>query len=251
MGPESYIEKISRVVDLLRTTGSYTATLVSANLYELTSDVETYLEVGDYLTADGYSVRVTSIVSDKIFQVDSIEQSIGLTGIWKSLAPYFEYGTRKVINQMLLEKNGGEYSYQKYPLIALRLPVPLSVDGGVASMDANILIAHFTEEQHRPKDRVEQVYEPLLWPLTKLFLSMVRKSGEFSGFDPGYTWIDRMFYGNEVGEENIANVFDDPLDAVELRNLRLKYFTDGCLEPSISVSGLGGFERIFDGTFEN
>jgi hypothetical protein len=42
-----------------------------------------------------------------------------------------------------------------------------------------------------------------------------------------------MFYGNETGEENIKNVFDDPLDAVELRGLKLSYLLDGCSTPSI------------------
>lgn len=251
MGPEAYIEKFERVVDLLRTTGNYTATLLAANSYEIVSDVDTYLEIGDYLTVSGAAVRVTSIVSDKVFQIDSIEQSITLSGVWKSLAPYSDYGTRKVINQKLLEKNGGEYSYQKYPLIALRLPTPITVAGATASFNANILIADFTQETLRPEERVEQKFEPTLWPLTKLFIEMVRKSGEFNGFDPSYTQIDRMFYSNEAGEENIANVFDDPLDAVELRDLRLSFFIDGCTSPSIVVNGLGGFEYPLDQTFEN
>jgi len=237
MGPESYIEKFERVVDLLRTTGSYTAVLVSTNLYEVTSDVDSYLKEGDYITVDGLSVRVTSIVSDKVFQVNSIEQTIALSGTWKSLTPYSAYGTRKVINQMLLEKNGGEWSYQKYPLIALRLPVMVTVAGGVASVEYNILIAHYTGETLRPAERIEEKFEPILWPLTKLFIQMLRSSGEFSGFDANYSQIDRMFYGNESGEENIKNVFDDPLDAVEIRGLKLNYFIDGCLEPSISVQG--------------
>jgi hypothetical protein len=62
---------------------------------------------------------------------------------------------------------------------------------------------------------------------------MVRYSGEFNIYEPEYQQVDRMFYGNETGEENIKNVFDDPLDAVELRGLKLSYLLDGCSTPSI------------------
>lgn len=243
MGPESYIQKIERVVDLIRPTGNYVASAIGGDIYELTSDVTTYLLVGDYITVEGLQVRVTTLISDYIFQVDVIGQTIALSGVWKSMAPYFDYGTRRTINVKLMEKNGGEFAYQKYPLIALRLPIEVRVERGVASVDVNILIANFTDRHYRPEDRIVNVFEPILWPLAKLFISRIKASGEFLGFDPDYSQIDRLFYGTETGEENIANIFDDPLDAVEIRNLRLKYLTDGCVSPAAALEA--GFEYIF------
>lgn len=229
MGPGSYIDKFETVVDLLRVTGNYAAVaLVDPNTYEVTSNVDTYLEIGDYLTLTGIGVRVTSIISDKVFHVIAFE-AIVLSGVWKSLAPYSDYGTRRTINMKLMEKNGGEFTYQKYPLIALRLAAPISVANGIATLDANILIANFTDQKYRPEERIENVFIPILRPLASLFLEMIRKSGEYNGFEPGYTWIERLFYGTETGEENIANIFDDPLDAIELRGLRLTYFIDECI----------------------
>lgn len=222
----SYIEKFERVVDLLRTTGSYTAILNTGNIYDVTSNVDTYLEENDYITLEGISVRVVAITADKIFQVNTFGASIALSGTWKALAPYSDYGTKRTINVKLNGKNGGEYSYQKYPLIALRLPTEIKVVGASESFEANILIAHFTSKQYRPEERIANKFKPILWPLKDLFLDMVIRSGEFNSFNADYSWIDRLFYGQESGGENIANVFDDPLDAVEIRNLHLNYFKD-------------------------
>lgn len=249
MGPESYILKFEQVVDLLRPTGNYTAVAVAGDIYEVTSDAISYLETGDYITLESLKVRVTTVITEKVFQVDVIGQTITLSGVWKSLGPYFDYGTRRTINIKLMEKNGGEYAYQKYPLIALRLPTLVQVDKGIATVDANILFAHFTDKHYRPEDRIANVFEPILWPLVKLFVSRVKSSGEFAGFDPSYSQVDRLFYGTDPGDENIANIFDDPLDAVEIK-IRLKYFIDGCI-PSPAAVLEAGFEYVFENTFEN
>ncbi len=232
MTETEYIERFEHVVDLLRTTGNFTAVLVIGSVYEITSSTETFLDVDDYVSLLGGSVfaRVTLIVSDFVFRVETFGNDVTAGGVWKSLAPYSDYGTRKTINAKMLQRNGGEFAYQKYPLIALRLPVPVQVVGGLCTFRANILIATFTRKQHTPQQRLEETFKPILYPLTSLFFQMLRKSGDFAGFAPDYERIDRMFYGTESGEEfNIANVFEDPLDAIELRNLELNYFVDHCI----------------------
>jgi hypothetical protein len=223
-----YIDKFERVVDLLRYTGNYTATLVLGTQYTIVSDVNTYLSVGDYLTLGLVKARVLSIVDAKNFTVDSINTAVDGSGVWKALAPYSMFGTRKTINYELTAKNGNEFKYQKYPVIALRLPAPVVTDGGVATLQANILIATFTSKTQRPSERVVNTFRPILNPLVDRFLEMCRRSGEFLMFNPDHEQIDRMFYGTGGDEEDIANVFDDPLDAVELRNLELRFLIEDC-----------------------
>ena len=77
----------------------------------------------------------------------------------------------------------------------------------------------------------------------------IKSSGEFAGFDPSYSQIDRLFYGTDPGDENIANIFDDPLDAVEIK-IKLKYFIDGCVaSPATTLDA--GFEYVFSHPLEN
>jgi hypothetical protein len=250
MNAGSYIEKFERVVNLLRTTGDYVAMVTGdPEVYEVVSTVRHYLSVNDYITLAGVKVRVVTVIDDYTVEVNVFSQAVDANGTWQALAPYSMYGTRVVINQMLMDHNAGEYAYQKYPLVALRLPATVTVNGATASLSANILIAHFTGATLRPQERLEQKFEAILWPLTSLFLKMVRYSGEFNIYEPEYQQVDRMFYGNETGEENIKNVFDDPLDAVELRGLKLSYSLDGCSTPSIQ--GVGGFEYLNEHVFES
>lgn len=223
-----YLDKFERVVDLLRVTGGYTAVLDSATIYTVVSDVETFLSVKDYLKLEAVPVRVVEIVDDKTFKVDTLSQVIVLAGIWKAMAPYSDYGTRKTINAKLLEKNGYEFKYQKYPLIALSMPAFID-HGQISTWRAIILIATFTSKQQKPQERVANTFKPILYPLMKRFIEMCKKSGEFIMYNADYTQIDRMFYGTEAGEQNIANVFDDPLDAVEIRDLELKFIEENCI----------------------
>lgn len=247
-----YTDKFERVVDLLRYTGTYTATLFSGTVYTVVSNVITYLAVKDYLTLGTTKVRVLSVVDSKTFTVDIFNGTIDLDGTWKALAPYSDFGTRKTINVKLKDKSGNEFKYQKYPLIALRLPASINSVGAVSTIQANILIATFTNKQYKPQERMANVFKPILYPLMNRFLEMCKRSGEFMMYNPDHEQIDRMFYGTSSGdEENIAQIFDDPLDAVELRNLELKYIEEGCVEPTVAVIADGGFPYALEKVFES
>lgn len=226
---ENYIDKFERVVDLLRVAGGYVSAILSAEVHTVTSDVDVDLAVDDYLLFNGVAkARIVEVVDARVFKVKAFGGTIAGMGTWKAMAPYFTYGSRKVIDAMLLQKNGYEFVYQKYPLIALRLPAPIDDEGGVSTVDANILIATFTKKTSKPAERLATTFKPVLYPLYKQFLEMCKRSGEFINFNPDHTHIDRMYYGTGGEDENIDSVFSDPLDAVELRNLRLNYILENC-----------------------
>jgi hypothetical protein len=240
MAEVTYISKFLRVVQLMRKSGRYTATFDSTDVYEIASDVKTFVAVKDYIRLENVPVRVVEVVDYRTFKVKVFEQTIVLAGTWYSLAPYSDFGTRKMIDRKLLEKNGKEHAYKKYPLIALRLPAPITTVGGVSTMDANILIANFTSKTYKPEERYNEVFIPILYPLMHKFFEMLRKSGEFMSYENDYVQIDRLFYGSESGDEqNIANVFTDPLDAIEIRNLKLKFLAEQCpvFEPLVGEEG--------------
>jgi len=233
MNEVQYIDRFLGVVDNMRTGGFYSATVVlptPPNIYLIVSNVETFVKAGDYIYFNvATKGRVVSVQNWKTFTVDTFAETLPLAGTWKSMTPYADYGTRKSIDAKLLEKNSGEFSYQKFPLIALRLPVTLTTTNGITTAECNLLIATFTNKQYKPQERIENVFKPVLYPLLYQFLNMVKVTGYFAGYRNDYTHIDRLFYGTESGDEqNIANVFTDPLDAIEVRDLNLNYFVDEC-----------------------
>ena len=255
MTEASYIRKFERVVDLMRTVGVYSATQDgTSTIYTMVSTVPHLLSVDAYVLLDYTTkVRVTAITTPFIFKIDGDVNIIPDSGVWKSLAPYSGYGTRKTIDKALLEKNSYGFQFQKYPLIALRLPSKVSKDGDVYSADANILLATFTSKTRNPSQRLDTTFEPILYPLRDHFLRMLKMSGEYLNFRFEPDQYDRMFYGTESGDtQNIANVFSDPLDAIELRNLKLNYLED-CSPSQIVVQAYGdsGFEYVFENVFES
>lgn len=228
----SIISRISSIVSAMRVAGSYAVLENNGDIYTITSAVVTELSVDDYVTLNDLDYRVVEIVSPKIFKVTTNGGTAPeLGGVWNAKAPYFMYGTRKTIDRDLLELSSGEFAYQKYPLIALRIPSSVRVTNGVVTVDdVNLLFATFTNKQYKMHERYENIIEPVLRPLVAKFLHTIKNTGYFSQLGLDYTYIDRPFYGTEVGgQDNIANVFSDPLDAIELRGLKVKFFEDNCL----------------------
>lgn len=140
--------------------------------------------------------------------------------------PYYMYGHRLEIANRLLEKEQDKiFKYKKYPLIALRMDFPEDVYDGLWHFDLNIVLLAFTDKNYNTEERYEKVFKPVLYPLYQAFLKQIKDSGLFmwDGAQnvPPHTKVDRPFWGIEEREKNSKYIFNDPLDGIELINLRL------------------------------
>lgn len=140
-----------------------------------------------------------------------------------SNTPYYLYGHRVEINTRLLDKP--QRVDEKYPLVALRLDIPERVSSLGMEVELNIAIMTYTNESYTAKQRYDNVFRPILYPLYEDFISQLRISGKFSWQNfhepPPHTKIDRPFWGTQNSEGNTANFFSDPLDAIEIINLKI------------------------------
>lgn len=150
-------------------------------------------------------------------------------------APFFEYGHRREINAVLLEKDkDAVYKYQKYPLIALRMDFPEETAGIDISYTLNIAILAYTNKNYRASERIENVFKPVLAPLYERFMTEIRNSGFFmwpvtaDQSKPPQTRIQRPFWGTETQEGTEKQIFTDPLDAIELVNLKINLKEKNC-----------------------
>lgn len=141
--------------------------------------------------------------------------------------PYYMYGHRTEIADRLTAKSLDKvYKYQKYPLVALRLDTPEENSEGVIKYTLNIAIVMLTDKQWNAEERYVNVFKPVLYPLYDSFLRQLRNVGLFMWDSkhnkrPPHTKIDRPYWGIESKEGNTANIFNDPLDAIELIDLQL------------------------------
>ena len=151
------------------------------------------------------------------------------------LFPFYMYDHRLLIaNRLLIKDRDSVYKYQKYPLIALRTDFPEAKRvGQLVEYTLNIAFLHFTQEKYTTAKRYEHVIRPILFPLVSIFFDKLRESGLFVWEDimqdpPHVMWV-RPYYGVVGLEANQKNLFNDPLDAIELVDLQIRSMGENCL----------------------
>lgn len=148
--------------------------------------------------------------------------------------PFYRYGHRVEIAKLLDEQNRktGAEKVKKYPLIALRLDTEETISDGIWHFNLNIAIVEWTDKNYDAAQRYENVYKPVLYPLYERFMEALKQSGLFFWDNmaayPPHTKIDRLYYGTIGSEGNQKRVFSDPLDAIEIQNLRLNQTLKNC-----------------------
>jgi len=184
------------------------------------------------------------IVTDAIgFVVQRMRRVKGSDNL---LTPYYMYGHRLDINHQLTDKdNDAKLKYQKYPLIALRLNVDESINNGLNEVDLDIAIVDMTDPKYNSIERMEKVIKPILIPLYNRFIKELGNSGLFSWANdsdiPKHKRRLCPYWGVPDKNGVIANIFNDPLDAIEITNLKL-ILSDRCFDSS---------GRIFSKEFSN
>jgi hypothetical protein len=143
------------------------------------------------------------------------------------------YGHRQEINNILIEKDK-QPGAVKYPLVALRLDVEETHESGTIYFKGlNIAILSNTSKDYYASQRMELVFEPILYPLYDAFFKALAASNEFfydgGDFDrPPHTKIDRCYYGVTAAEANLESIFSDDLDAIEILDLNLNRIIKNC-----------------------
>jgi len=147
---------------------------------------------------------------------------------------YFLCGTASEINVQLLDKSADStHKYRKYPLVMLRTPSPDSILTGMVDDSLNIAIVNqATKPGLKTHERMELVFKPILFPLYDLFARAIRNVGIFTWEGerdslPGQRIIIPC-YGNSL-EGSAQNKFSDPLDAIELVDLKLNQTINNCI----------------------
>jgi hypothetical protein len=209
---------IGEVVDKMRYTGSYTAT--DSNGITTVISFRHPINELEWVKIDNKDYRVIESDQDTF----KIKGTIPASGTWKALAPYYMYGHRLEIAGTLTEmSNDKVYKYQKYPLIALRLDISEKTNKYFREAKINAAIMEFTNQKYKAEQRYREIIIPILYPLYQRFLVALKKYGYLNDLGiPEHIKIDRPFWGTQYSEGNAKNIFNDPIDAVEMIDLKIK-----------------------------
>lgn len=124
--------------------------------------------------------------------------------------------------------------FNKYPLIALFQDFPErhgNLLGTEAEVVLHIIIAKSTMAAYKADERYTRNFKPFLYPIYKEFLRQIYLSPRFRNYDEtliDHTKIDRLYWGREGLYKNEGNVFNDRLDCIEIRDLRLNINLNNC-----------------------
>ena len=207
------------VVDGLRATGIITSVAPSGS-NTICQSVNTLSE---------YEVIVISGKDYVVKSVSGIAFTVSGTVIattWKSRSPYYDYGHPIEMVNKLLHKDSlkAPYSFKKYPLIYLVLDLDedMANDGYYCTLDPfKIVLLAFTKMDYTSEERMDNVVEPILYPIFKNLRFALENSNSFGTDILSMKKSDRLFWGTKQAMGNEKNILNDPIDAVELlvRNL--------------------------------
>lgn len=144
---------------------------------------------------------------------------------------HFEHGHPIEIVETLSQKDkaGIEFSFKKYPLVCLFQDFVEDVSNNyIVSANLHIVICNSTKSDYKAKERYENNFKPIIYPIYDELFNQFQKNGDIIGYFPEHKKIDRLFWGKESIYGNKANIFEDYLDAVEIINLKLNLNKINC-----------------------
>jgi hypothetical protein len=171
-----------------------------------------------------YCVSLTS--AKLLAQLQTFDASI--TGV------YFQHGhILEVVSELEKLSKAPETKATRYPLVALLRDFP-ELNGalpGIESQDTlNFIVATRTNPNWNSAKRKTNTFDPILKPIVNDLLYQFELSGKFmsQGADQqNYTAVDRYFWGRESIYGSKANIFNDWIDCIEIKNLTLKIYDYG------------------------
>lgn len=148
---------------------------------------------------------------------------------------YFDYGRYLEITRRLTQKTMGvESKSERFPLIWLVIPFEErngQTEEYTDLTNLQIIIATLTKPDSTTPDRIADNFIPRLYPIYFELLNQVKESGYFSdiGYGIEHRKIDQPYWDGKDGVSGGgANMFDDFIDAIQLKNISLTVNESTC-----------------------
>jgi hypothetical protein len=179
--------------------------------------------------------RAPIYVVDEIGTVVSAVDALTSVSIGKHIN--YMYGhPLEIINRLQLLTNSVDQKQRasKYPLVALFQDFEEQVGkepGVYSEVSLHMIIANITEPQFITEQRYEKNFKPVLYPIYQELLRQIASPSQKLFFVEDeeliqHTKIDRVYWGKQGLYGGTANPFNDFLDCIEIKDLRIKFFNE-------------------------
>lgn len=147
---------------------------------------------------------------------------------------YFEAGHYADVTKRLQLKGDAieETTREKYPLVWLVMDFEEKFgnpDIYCELPNAQIIIANNTQMHYTQAERDALIFEPILYPIYSELLYQLKESSLFS-ISPLYAHskTDRPYWGGQESGNSERNLFNDMIDAIQVRGLNIKVLKQDC-----------------------
>jgi hypothetical protein len=120
----------------------------------------------------------------------------------------------------------------KFPLVALITDFAEehgSMPGVSLEAELHIIIANISDPEWIAQKRYEENFKPVLYPIYQELLRQIASPSQKTVFVDDaeliqHTKIDRLYWGREGLYGNTQNIMNDFVDAIEIKNLKIKFY---------------------------
>jgi hypothetical protein len=172
-----------------------------------------------------YTPEITNIVNI----VDDIVSKVRLEYDVENEKPYYLHGhPLEIINTLQEYTNIASLKLKKFPLIALFEDIDASEKEGLFLTKAklNVVIITDTLPSYKADERYTNSFDTVLTPLYELFIKYCINSRVL--FTPNrkiqHNRVNHLYWGKNGLYGNEGNIFNDYIDAIEIKNLDFKVY---------------------------
>lgn len=135
---------------------------------------------------------------------------------------YYMYGhTLEIVKRLQTLTNSITQQEKKFPLIILFTDITIDkrIPGFYGSTNLRMLVANTTRPEYISEQRTELNFKPVLHPIKQELINQISIHPQFT-FENELTYkeTDMYYYGSQINDKNI---FNDYIDAIELRDIKL------------------------------
>lgn len=228
---QNVVDIVGEFVDSIRSTGHIDSGNEDSGTYEIVSTNN--LSENESIVIDDVSYFATNVTTSS-FSITA-ETGLDFSGKeWKSEWPYYEHGHIMEVNNTLT-KRGGSFNgrLKRFPMVILVEDIETTIPSGVIEFEPKVtlLLATETSKEYKSAERYAKSFDQKLTPIYRKLVEAIilsRKTNTTFKHLP-HDVIYRPYYGKTNGiMGTITNMFNDPVDVIEMRNIELKIYKNHC-----------------------
>lgn len=179
------------------------------------------------IIVDVFGDIVSKVSASLTAQLRDFDQ--GITGVH-----YLHGHPMEIIETLSQKAKSNVHKWKKYPLVALFQDFPerkFSEPGIESEPSLHLIIARATAPTYKADQRYEKNFKPVLYPIYVELLNQISISKVFMTYGTSqipHVKIDRLYWGREGLYGNEGNAFNDWVDCIEIRDLKLKTYLNYC-----------------------